>query len=163
MLTCYRLISYRLPIVNVEPTNLPFRSSVRFSSIQMVRGVGKGEFQPVCFGHQYTDIRICPILRRHVLQQDHETLEVSFQHQPLPPVEEESCTDVQLEGRKPVRFGEVRVPKADGARQRYLSSQQVVHPTEGELEIVHAVVLQVLVQWQVDAAYQLFQLIDLEE
>lgn len=44
----------------------------------------------------------------------------------------------------------VRVPQADCAAQRQLPHQQVVHPAEGELQVLHLTLLevQVYVLWK---------------
>ncbi len=55
---------------------------------------------------------------------------------------------------------QVRVPQADDAAEGNLPNQQVVHPPKGELQVLHRVALQVLVQVAVGAGDDPCQLID---
>lgn len=71
-------------------------------------------------------------------------------------MEEEGRADVQLESGEPVRLCEVGVPETDGAGQGDLPREEVVHPAEGELEVVDSVGLEMLVERKVDAADQFF-------
>ncbi len=72
-------------------------------------------------------------------------LEIGLSKQGSPPFEEEGGTDVEVEGGETVRLRQTRVPQPDGAAQRQFAHQQVVHPTERELQIVDFVAQQVLV------------------
>lgn len=68
---------------------------------------------------------------------------------------------VQLELREPIRLGQVRVPQTDRAVQRQLPGQQVIHPSEGELQVIDSMLHQVLMQLNVDPLDELLQLVHL--
>lgn len=89
--------------------------------MQMVGRVSERELQSIGLGYQQTNIRVRPVLRRNVLEQYHETLEILLQQQPLTPVQKERGTDVQLEYREAIRLGQIGVPESYRTRERYLS------------------------------------------
>lgn len=90
------------------------------------------------------------MVRRQVLHHQHKALKVPLLHQLSAPMQQEGGTHVQLELREPIRLGQVRVPQADRAVQRQFACQQIVHPPEGELQVVDAVLDEVFMQLQVD-------------
>ena len=59
---------------------------------------------------------------------------------------EKSGTHVEVEVCEAVDLRLVGVPQSDGAAERNLSHQQVVHPAERELEKLNLLVVQVCVQ-----------------
>lgn len=53
-------------------------------------------------------------------------------------MKQKGSTHVQLKHRKTIGLGEICVPQTDGAVKWKFTCQQVVHPTERELEIIDA-------------------------
>jgi len=77
------------------------------------------------------------------------------------PADEKGGAHVQVELAEAVPLRQVGVPQAHRGAQRQLAQEKVVHPAEGELEVLHLVGDDVVVQAQVHAFQQLFQLPDL--
>lgn len=89
----------------------------------MIGRIGESELEPIRFGHKHLDVWVLPVLRRYILQQYHQPLEVFLFEEFVAPVQQEGGAHVQLEYGETVRFGEVRVPQTDSARQGKLSRQ----------------------------------------
>ena len=73
-------------------------------------------------------------------------------------MDEKRGTNVQVEMRKAVGLGKVRVPQPDGGLDGQLAHQNVVHPAEGELEVDNVVFDKMNVKLFVDALSQFFEL-----
>lgn len=121
----------------------------------MVGSAGEHRLQPVSFGQEHRDVVIGPMERRQVLQEHHQALEVSFAFKLAREAKEEGDGDVKMEVGEAVFLGQVGVPKADDATERQFAHQEVVHPAEGELQVLHLVAGQVIVQFAVEASDQL--------
>ena len=123
--------------------------------------VGKHVLQLVGLGHQQADVLVVPLGRRHVLDEEQDALEVLLLLQIGLPADEEGGADIEVELAESVPLCQVGVPEADCGAQRQLAQQEVVHPAEGELEVLDLVVDNVVVERQVNTLHQLLQLPDL--
>ncbi len=56
-----------------------------------------------CFAQEEFNVLFCPLLRRQGLQKHHNLLKIHFA-QLIRPFDEESCTNIEMEGREPVFF-----------------------------------------------------------
>jgi hypothetical protein len=62
-------------------------------------------------------------------------------------VTKKGSTYIEKDRATSVRLSQVRVPKSDRTSQRKLSHEKIVHPTEGKLEIVNFMTLEMVVEW----------------
>lgn len=117
----------------------------------MIGRTSEHRLQPVGFGEQHRDVVVCPVEGGQVLQEHHQALEVPLALQLAREAQQEGDGDVEVEMREAILFGEIGVPQADDAAQGQFPHQQVVHPAEGELQVLHLVAGQVVVQLAVEA------------
>jgi len=97
--------------------------------------------QHKCLGEKGLNLLRAPLPCGQLLHKQHQLLEIHLL-QLRRPIDEEDCADVDVEGRE--TFGGLRdvcVPEPDHAGKRKFTQEEAVHPAEGELQEVKALLL----------------------
>ncbi|KAI3475783.1 hypothetical protein L1887_62780 [Cichorium endivia] len=130
---------------------------MRMMLLVEVGGVAKEGLVHERLAEQHLCVLVRPALGGERLEEHDDALEVHGTQLVRPLVQEDGA-DVQVKvGEGVGSLGEIGVPHADDVAHAHLAHEQAVHPSEGELHVLDALVVQVGMQRRIDACDQLAQ------